>query len=73
MEDWVYRNLEKYGNCFIDEKTYKRLGKENILCDLLRHGLKCDLTKTKSLKQDFKDNSLTETDYIINVIKRFKK
>lgn len=73
MEDWIYRNLKNYGNCFIDEKTYKKLGKENILSDLLIHGFKCDITKNKTLKQNINDTSTVETDYIITVIKTFKK
>lgn len=73
MEDWVYRNLEKYGNCFIDQNTYKRLGKTYILMDLMQHGFKCDIMKTTSFKQDIKENMLTENDYIINVVKIFKK
>lgn len=73
MEDWVYRNLEKYGNCFIDQNTYQRLGKTYILMDLMRHGFKCDIIKTTSFKQDIEENMLTENDYIINVLKIFKK
>lgn len=73
MEDWVYRNLDKYGNCFIDQNTYKRLGKHYILMDLMRHGFKCDIVNTTSLKQDIKENAYVENDYIINVIERCKK
>ena len=73
MEDWVYRNLEKYGNCFIDQNTYKRLGKTYILMDLMQHGFKCDIIKTTSFKQDIKENMQPENDYIINVVKIFKK
>ena len=73
MEDWAYRNLEKYGNCFIDQNTYKRFGKNYILMDLMRHDFKCDIIKTTSFKQDIKENMQPENDYIINVIERYKK
>ena len=72
MEDWIYRNLDKYGNCFIDQNTYKRFGKNCILMDLMRHGFKCDIVKTTSLKQDIKENTYVENDYIINVLSDIK-
>ena len=73
MEDWVYRNLQKYGNCFIDQNTYNRFGKNYILMDLKRNVIKCNIIKTTSFKQDIKENMQPENDYIINVVKIFKK
>ena len=67
MEDWVYRNLLKYGNCFIDINTYKKIGKHAILFDLECHGFECEINPYSSVLWDFNDATSKEIDYIITV------
>lgn len=43
LNDYVYRNLRVYHNTLISEKTYKKLGKQNILDDLNNHNLNCEI------------------------------
>ena len=69
MEDWVYRNLKNYGNCFLDEKTYKKVGKKAILVDLKKHGFDCEIVKCVCSANDFKNNVAIESDYVICVKK----
>lgn len=40
---WVYRNLERYGNCSIGNRIYTELGHDAILEDLKKHGFICQI------------------------------
>ena len=51
LESYIYRNLDRFGNCLISNSLYKRLGKEKILNDLKEHGFNCTLEKRKSIAQ----------------------
>ena len=69
MDEYVYRNLDKYGNCYIDYKTFKRKGKKGILKDLEEHGFKCSIR----IETDHYSDTPGEKDVIIDVIKRLNK
>ena len=43
LDRYVYRTLEKYGNCVIAIEDIKRYGKKKILKDLLEHGYNCSI------------------------------
>lgn len=41
LEDYVYKNLEMFGNTVISENAYNRLGEVKILKHLKKKGFKC--------------------------------
>ena len=55
LDEYVYRNLRKYGNCVISERDYRRYTKTKILADLLEHGLKCDVRIIKGKEGKIND------------------
>lgn len=70
MDEYVYKNLDRYGNCYINYKTFKRKGKKDILKDLEEHGFICEIRLEK--------DSVTcigeiINDVIIEVIRRKNK
>ena len=38
LEDWVYNNLQLYGNCVIPERTYNKYGAQKIKDECLERG-----------------------------------
>lgn len=65
LEDYVYRNLKKYSNCYIDEDSYNKMGEKYILSELKKHGYDCVITSYKNPYYD-NDNILSyEINYII--------
>lgn len=72
MKRYVYRNLSKYGNCYISENTYKKLGGKKILHDLKMHGYNCNIKiiPSSSMKcERFELVKDDENDIIIEVEK----
>lgn len=72
MKRYVYRNLSKYGNCYISEDTYKKLGGKKILHDLKMHGYNCNIKVIKSScykYEHFEPVNDNEKDIIIEVEK----
>ena len=47
LESYIYKNLQRYGNCLISENLMKRIGKNKILKDLKDHGLDCTIEVRK--------------------------
>lgn len=43
IEDFVYKLLEKYGNCVISIEDVKKYGKKKILKELEKNGYKCNI------------------------------
>lgn len=72
MEDYIYKNIEKYGNCYINCKTYKKIGKRNLLNDLKEHGYVCTIRKEKDHYADASGVAFTEEDIIVEVIRSVK-
>ena len=68
LENYIYRNLDRYGNCLISNSLYKRLGKTKILKDLKQHGFDCEIRKIKTLEK--KQMELIYEESIIVEIKR---
>lgn len=70
LEKYVYRNLERYGNCLLDKTVVETYGKKIIQNDLMKHGFKC---RIKKITMRFRDrlglHSMGEDDYIAEVIK----
>ncbi len=48
MENYIYRNLKVYGNTYLDNKLYKKMGQKRILDDLKKHGFECEIKIFKS-------------------------
>ena len=73
LDDYVYRTLKKYKNCVISMEDIKKYGKENIIKDLKKHGLKCDIRIVgKDIEVNnynyFDRNTFNEANVIIEVI-----
>ena len=67
---YILKHIERFGNCYISNRTYRKLGKKRILDYLNDHGYKCDIEKHKSYTYDFEGhNKYEETDIIIYRIK----
>jgi hypothetical protein len=43
LESYIYRNLERYGNCIIGMQDIENYGEANIIKDLKKHEFKCSL------------------------------
>lgn len=43
LDGYVYRTLEKFGNCVIGIQDIKRYGKRKIKKDLMDHGYNCSI------------------------------
>ena len=43
MENYIYKYLKIYGNTYLDNKTYRKMGKKRILDDLKEHGFECEI------------------------------
>lgn len=57
LDDYVYRNLRSYRNCYITESDYKKIGHKRILKDLKKHGFNCDITVYCNLERTYIDQS----------------
>ena len=71
LDNYVYRNLEKYKNCYISEKTFNKLGKKRILLDLKENGFNCDIKVYKNEIDSYKSfmkEIKYENDYILEVV-----
>lgn len=66
LEPYIYRNLDRYGNCLISNSLYKRLGKTKILEDLKQHGFNCDIKVVKILEKN-KIKFVSEESVIVEV------
>lgn len=74
LDAYVYRNLRAFGNAYIDYYTYEKLGKRNILSDLLKNGFNCTIEINKTPTNEYYANYGTtnvkfEKDVIISVVK----
>ena len=52
LENYVYRNLEKYGNCLISNHLIRKYGKNKILKDLQQHGFNCDIRVIETIEKN---------------------
>lgn len=66
LENYIYRNLDRYGNCLISNSLYKRLGKAKILEDLKLHGFDCEIKVVKILEKN-KIKFVSEESVIVEV------
>ena len=68
LDNYIFRNLEKYGNALISESLYKKLGKSKILKILKEKGFNCNIrvVKTPIFHENKSYNDIT---YILEVIK----
>ena len=62
LENYIYRNLDRYGNCLISNSLYKRLGKTKILEDLKQHGFNCDIRVIETIETIEKNQIRTVID-----------
>lgn len=53
MKEYIYKSLADFGNTIITDKTYKELGENNILSDLLEHGFDCIIEKRNCADNQF--------------------
>lgn len=68
INKYIYNCLNKYGNAYLDSKTYNKLGEKQILSTLKKHGYDCTITKHKDVIFTTKGFRLVENDYIIERI-----
>lgn len=71
LDDYVYKNLKKYGNTIISSDDLKIHGKSNIIEHLKEHGFNCNI---RTLGYDrvtgaYPDLKFNERTVIIEVIK----
>lgn len=66
LDRYIYRNLDRYGNCLISNHLYKKLGKTKILEILKQNGYNCDLRVVKTLEKN-KIRLISDTSVIIEV------
>lgn len=66
LEPYIYRNLDRYGNCLISNSLYKRLGKTKILEDLKQHGFNCEIKVVKIFEKN-KVKFVSEESVIVEV------
>jgi len=71
MKDtYILNHIQKYGNCYISDSMYNKLGKTNIINYLKRHGYNCKIAVYKFTQLDLDENIRKITkDYIIEVIR----
>ena len=67
LESYIYRNLERYGNCLISNELYEKLGEKKILNDLKNHGLNCIINVVKIIEKN-KMKFISGKSIIIEVI-----
>lgn len=67
LDNYICKNLEKFGNCIISESDYKRK-KNKILNELMKRGFNCNIrvVKTPIFHENKSYNDIT---YILEVIK----
>ncbi len=70
LDKYVYKNLNKYGNCVITMDDIKKYGKKKIINDLLKHGFKCSI-RIEGKDRDIDDKYIgkyNEANVIVEVI-----
>lgn len=67
LDYYIYRNLQKYGNCYIDEDSYNKMGEKYILSELKKKDYDCIINCYKNVYYDKHDIPLYDIDYIIEV------
>ena len=65
INKYMYNCLDKYGNAYLDSKTYNKLGKERILATLKKHGYDCTITEHKDTVCTVSGFRVIEKDYVI--------
>lgn len=67
LDAYVYQNLDKYRNSYIDKHTYKKLGESGILSDLKKNGYDCTITSFIETYLDAHGVLIHDTDYIVEL------
>ena len=52
LENYIYRNLDRYGNCLISNNLIRKYGKNKILKDLQQHGFNCDIRVIETIEKN---------------------
>lgn len=52
LENYIYRNLDRYGNCLISNNLIRKYGKNKILKDLKQHGFDCDIRVIETIEKN---------------------
>lgn len=66
-DNYIYKNIEKFGNCIISESDYKRK-KTKILNELLKKGFNCKIRVAK-IPMFYEKKGYIDITYILEVIK----
>ena len=70
IDKYIYRNLKRYGNCYINEKTYRKIGEKRLLDMLKRKGFPCEIIIHKNKFYDFSGVFVEDdVDIILQIIK----
>ena len=67
LDNYIYKNIEKFGNCVISESDYKRK-KTKILNELLKKGFNCKIRVVK-IPMFYEKKGYIDISYILEVIK----
>ena len=52
LENYIYRNLDRYGNCLISNNLIRKYGKNKILKDVKQHGFDCELRVIETIEKN---------------------
>ena len=73
MKDYVYDCLNKFGNAYISNNVYRRLGPKKILEILKNKGYNCKIVKYDNNTTDITGRNVSDTEYDIIIIQRVDK
>ena len=69
MKDYVYDCLNKFGNAYISNNVYRRLGPKKILKILENKGYNCKIVKYDNNTTDITGRNVSDTEYDIIIQK----
>lgn len=65
INKYIYNCLDKYGNAYLDSKTYNKLGEKRILSILKKRGYDCTIAEHKDVIFTATGFRVIEKDYVI--------
>ena len=73
LEQWVYDNLERYGNCGISESLLNKHGEEAILQECRERGYLVEIELNENVSSDMCSEKVKVKTCILNVIAKIKE
>lgn len=72
LEQWVYDNLERYGNCGISESLLNKHGEEAILQECRERGYLVEIELNENVSADMCSERVKVKTCILNVVAKIK-